>query len=165
MYNCVQSVRKIGKNSQKTEKRGLFMIHEERLRPMVKMAMFDKNEGKACKPMIQYARTDYISMQLLSSFITGSIAFAILCVMWVLYDTQELMQMLNGAYFLGFIKDVAVRYAIFMVIYLAATYVVYQIRYSYRRKMVKTYYKNLNEINIIYEREERLQSPSQKEWE
>ena len=151
---------------RENEKKGvLFMIHEERLRPMVKMAMFDENEGKACKPMIQYARTDYISMQFLRSFVAGSIAFAILCVMWVLYDTAEIMKMLNGAYIKTLVTDVAVRYAVFMVVYLISTYVVYQIRYSRRRKMVKTYYKNLQDINRIYEREERLKSPSKQEWE
>ena len=139
------------------------MIHEERLKPMIKMAMFDKNDGKACKPMIQYARTDYVSMQLLSSFITGTIAFGLLCVMWVLYDTQEWMQMLNGAYILDLLKNVAAKYGIFMLIYLAVTYIVYQIRYSYGRKRVKIYYKNLKEINMIYEREEKLKIPSQRE--
>lgn len=141
------------------------MIHEERLKPMVKMAMFEKNEGKACKPMIQYARTDYISMQLLKSFVAGSIAFVILCVLWGLYDTNELMKVLNGAYIMDFIIDVAIRYAIFMVIYLVATYTVFQIRYTHRRKMIKSYYKNLQDINKIYEREERLKSPLQQDWD
>ncbi|MBR5564857.1 MAG: hypothetical protein IKW08_01700 [Roseburia sp.] len=139
------------------------MIHEERLKPMIKMAMFDKNDGKACKPMIQYARTDYISMQLLGSLVTGTIAFVLLCVMWGLYDTQELMKMLNGAYIFDLLKVVLVKYGIFMVVYLTVTYIVYQIRYSYRRKQVKIYYKNLKEINMIYEREEKLKSPSQQE--
>lgn len=141
------------------------MINEERLKPMVKMAMFDKNDGKACKPMIQYARQDYVSMQLLRSFIAGSIAFAILCVMWALYDTNELMKMLNGAYILDFIIAVGLRYAIFLVVYLLVTYVVYQVRYTHGRKLVKLYYKNLKSINKIYEREERLKSPAQKDWE
>lgn len=141
------------------------MINEERLRPMVKMAMFDKNEGNACKPMIQYARTDYISMQLLRSFISGSIAFAILCVMWALYDTESLMGMLNAAYIMSFITAVALRYVLFMFVYLAATYVVYQVRYTHRRKMVKAYYKNLQNINKIYEREDKLKTPSKDEWE
>ena len=141
------------------------MVNEERLRPMVKMAMFDKNEGKACKPMIQYARTDYLSMQLLKSFVSGSIAFAVLCVMWGLYGTAELMQMLNGAHIKTLIVDVLIRYAIFMLVYLISTYVVYQIRYSRRRKMVKVYYKTLQDINKIYEREKRLNPSVQQEWE
>ena len=47
------------------------MVNEERLRPMVKMAMFDKNEGKHCKPMIEYSRQDYVAMEMLKSFVTG----------------------------------------------------------------------------------------------
>lgn len=141
------------------------MIKEERLRPMVKMAMFDKNAGKACKPMIQYARTDYVSMQMLRSFISGSAAFAVLCVMWALYDTSELMKALNAAYILDFIIEVGLRYAIFMLVYLLATYVVYQIRYTHGRKMVKMYYKELKNINKLYEREEKLKAPSRSDWE
>lgn len=141
------------------------MIHEERLKPMVKMAMFDKNEGKACKPMIQYARTDYISMQLLKSFVSGSMGYMILCAAWGLYDTSALMKVLNGGAIKDFAIDVVFYYAIFMVIYLVATYIVYQIRYTKRRKMVKDYYKNLKDINKNYEREERLRSPSQQDWE
>ena len=148
-----------------SEKGVLFMIHEERLRPMIKMAMFDKNEGKACKPMIQYARTDYVSMQLLKSFVSGSIAFAVLCVMWGLYDTAALLQILNSGAIFDFVIDVAIRYAIFMVIYLVATYVVYQLRYTHRRKLVKSYYKNLKDINRIYEREDHLMSPTRQDWE
>lgn len=138
------------------------MINEERLKPMVKMAMFDKNDGSACKPMMQYARTDYISMQMLISFISGSIAFVLLCAMWALYDTEALMKLLNGAYIMEFIKTAAVLYVVFMVSYLAVTYVVYQVRYTHRRKMVKNYYKNLKDINKIYEREEKLKAPSKK---
>lgn len=141
------------------------MIHEERLKPMIKMAMFDKNDGKACKPMIQYARTDYISMQLLCSFITGTIAFGILCVLWVLYDTQEFMKMLNGAYIFELFKGILIKYGIFMGVYSVATYIVYRVRYTYRRRQVKAYYKNLKEINMLYEREEKLKVPSQQEME
>lgn len=141
------------------------MINEERLRPMVRMARFDKNNGKACKPMIQYARPDYVSMELLKSFISGSIAFAILCVMWGLYDTSALLGMLNGTHIKGFIIGVGIRYIIFLIVYLIATYIVYQIRYTKGRKLVKGYYKDLKNINNHYEREEKLKSPAQIDWE
>ena len=141
------------------------MIQEERLKPMIKMSMFDKNDSKTCKPMTQYARKDYVAMQLLGSFVTGSIAFAILCVMWGMYDMQELMQMLNGAYIVELLSGIVIWYGIFMVLYLTVTYIVYQVRYSSKRKQVKEYYKNLKDINNVYEREEKLKSPTQEEWE
>lgn len=163
MYNCGLSVLKADCTYENVGKEVLFMIHEERLRPMVKMAMFDKNEGEASRPMIQYAREDYVSVQLLKSFVTGSLAYVILCVMWALYDTDGLMQMLNGTQFLDLLTNAAVWYIVFMVAYLTATYIIYQIRYTKKRTKVKEYYRNLKDINKIYEREERLKSPAQEE--
>ena len=34
------------------------MVNEQRLHSMIKIAKFDANDGKRCKPMIQYARKD-----------------------------------------------------------------------------------------------------------
>lgn len=139
------------------------MINEERLRPMVKMAVFDKNEGKACKPVIQYAKSDYIASQLLKSFVSGSIAYLVICLIWVLYDTGMIMEMLNGRYILELLKNAAAGYAAFLMVYLTITYIVYQVRYTKKRRQVKIYYKNLKDINKLYEREEKLKSPAQQE--
>ena len=40
------------------------MVNEQRLHSMIKIAKFDANDGKRCKPMIQYARKDYVALQL-----------------------------------------------------------------------------------------------------
>ena len=143
------------------------MVNEERLRPMVKMAMFDKNDGAECKPMIEYAREDYVAMQMLGSFITGSIAFVLLFGMWALCDIEKVLGMLNAEQLMRFVIGVGIRYAIFLVIYLLATYVVYQLRYSQGRKKVKKYYASLKKINNIYAREEKLKAPAQSDddWE
>lgn len=143
------------------------MVNEERLRPMVKMAMFDKNDGAECKPMIEYAREDYVAMQLLGSFITGSIAFAILFGMWALCDIDKVLSVLNTGKIMEFVVGVGIRYGIFLVVYLVATYIVYHIRYSKGRKKVKKYYASLKKINNIYAREDKIKAPAQRddEWE
>ena len=43
------------------------MVNEERLHHMIKMAIFDTNQGKECKPMTQYARKDYVSLRMLEA--------------------------------------------------------------------------------------------------
>ena len=40
------------------------MVNEERLHHMIKMAIFDTDQGKECKPMTQYARKDYVSLRM-----------------------------------------------------------------------------------------------------
>ena len=141
------------------------MINEERLKPMVKMAMFDKNDGAECKPMIEYAREDYVAWQMLGSFVTGTIAFVILFAMWVLLDVEKFLGMLNASEIMGLLIAVGIRYGIFLFIYLLVTYVIYHLRYSYGRKKVKKYFASLKKINSIYIREEKLRVPAAKDIE
>ena len=141
------------------------MINEERLKPMIKMAIFDKNEGKTCKPMIEYQKSDYISLQVLKSFISGSIAYVLLVGMWVLYDTDRTFEMLNASDIVKFLTTILILYGVFLIIYLSSAYLVYRFRYIRGRKLVKNYCKNLKEINQVYKREEKLKAPSQKELE
>ena len=130
-------IQNLGNDADKGED---YMVNEERLRPMVKMAMFDKNDGPECKPMIEYAREDYVAIQMLGSFVTGSIAFIILFGMWALCDVDKILGMLNAAMFMDFVIGVGIRYLIFLTIYLLVTYIVYYFRYSEGRKKVKKYY-------------------------
>ena len=71
------------------------------------------------------------------------------------------MGMLNAAYLKDFIVDVGLKYLVFLLAYLIVTYVVYQIRYTQGRKKVKKYYNSLKAVNKMYEREEKLRTPSQ----
>lgn len=161
-------MRKMGLNIEKRAVKGEeYMVNEERLRPMVKMAMFDKNDGAECKPMIEYAREDYVAMQLLGSFITGSIAFAILFGMWALCDIDKLLGMLSADKLMTLIIGVGIRYGVFLAVYLIATYVVYHLRYSKGRKKVKKYYASLKKINNIYAREDKIKAPAHRDddWE
>ena len=141
------------------------MVNEERLRCMIKMAEFDSRDGKDCKPMMQYARKDYVSLQLLKSFVGGSIAFFLLGLLWALYSMEELMEKINSLDILQLLVTTAVLYVIFMVIYLAATYIIFHVKYTNGRRKVKQYYVSLKKINTMYTREERLRVNGNKDWE
>lgn len=141
------------------------MVNEERLRCMIKMAEFDSRDGKDCKPMMQYARKDYVSLQLLKSFVGGSIAFFLLGLLWALYSMEELMEKINSLDILQLLVTTAVLYVIFMIIYLAATYIIFHVKYTNGRRKVKQYYVSLKKINTMYTREERLRVNGSKDWE
>lgn len=141
------------------------MVNEERLQYMIKMAVFDTDEGKECKPMTQYARKDYVSMKLLGSFVYGTIGFLILLAMWAVYSSEQLMNEINTTNIQGFLISIAIRYVVFMAIYLAVTYAVYNQRYTRGRKRVKKYYNNLKKLSQIYEREEKLKISESKDWD
>lgn len=141
------------------------MVNEERLRYMIKMAEFDKNEGKRCRPMEQYARKDYVSMKMLGSFITGTIAFLLLFTVWALYSMENLMKEITTMDIQAFLISVLIKYVIFIAVYLAVTYAVYNSRYTRGRKRVKRYYNNIKKLNRIYEREDKLKMSEHRKWD
>ncbi len=141
------------------------MVNEQRLHSMIKIAKFDANDGKSCKPMIQYARKDYVALQLLKSFVIGTIAFFIMLGLWVLYSMETLMKQINNMDLIQSAITLGILYGVFMVIYLLATYIIFNVKYTYGRKKVKKYYAGLKKINAMYLREERLKSNENKDWE
>ena len=141
------------------------MVNEQRLHSMIKISKFDANDGKSCKPMIQYARKDYVALQLLKSFVIGTIAFFIMLGLWVLYSMETLMKQINNMDLIQSAITLGILYGVFMVIYLLATYIIFNVKYTYGRKKVKKYYAGLKKINAMYLREERLKSNGNKDWE
>lgn len=141
------------------------MVNEQRLHSMIKIAKFDANDGKSCKPMIQYARKDYVALQLLKSFVIGTIAFFIMLGLWVFYSMETLMKQINNMDLIQSAITLGILYGVFMVIYLLATYIIFNVKYTYGRKKVKKYYAGLKKINAMYLREERLKSNGNKDWE
>lgn len=141
------------------------MVNEEHLRHMIKMSMYDTDDGKECKPMEQYARKDYVSLRMLGSFVAGTIGFGLLFAMWILYTMDELMEGLNSMDIQGTLISIVAVYLIFMVIYLTITYLVYNARYTRGRKKVKKYYNSVKKLNRIYEREDKLKMSDNKAWD
>lgn len=141
------------------------MVNEERLRHMIKVSQFDMNDGKRCKPMEQYARQDYVSLQLLASFVTGTICYGLLLGLWGLYSMEGLLQQINSMDIKGSLMMLALSYILFMLVYLGATHLVFQVKYTDGRRKVKKYYGSLKKINQMYEREERLKAAGNKDWE
>lgn len=115
--------------------------------------------------MMQYARRDYVSLQLLKSFIVGTIAFGVLFALWALYSMDSLLGRMNNMDFMDILLVVGILYGVFIVIYLLATYLVYNLKYTEGRRKVKKYYNGLKKVNAMYEREERLKINNNKDWE
>lgn len=142
-----------------------YMVNEERLHHMIKLAQFDEKDGKACKPMTQYARKDYVSLQILLSFVTGTICYGLLFGLRALYSLDSLFELLNQMEVREILLALVLSYLAFMVVYLGATYLVFHIKYTEGRRKVKKYYTSLKKVNQIYEREERLKTNGRTDWE
>ncbi len=163
MRNCVQN-QKMAARLREAERINCCMVNEERLRHMIKLAQFDENDGKRCKPMTQYARRDYVALQMLISFVTGTISYGLILGLWMLSSIDRVFEMINTMEIRTMVMLLVLSYLAFLVFYLGATYIVFQIKYTDGRRKVKQYYASLKKVNQMYEREDRLKTDN-TEWE
>lgn len=130
------------------------MLNEERVCEMTKVAVFDVNEEKNCKPMIQYFRGDYIARELIKSFFTGTAAFLIFAAVYCVNHAEKLLETLGQTDLQKSAEGILWIYLIFLGIYLGITYLIYNARYSKGRQKVKKYYTHLKKVNRLYYKEE-----------
>ena len=126
------------------------MLNEERIILMTKMASYEENEGKKNVAIGNYFRGDYISMQVLKSVISGTIAYAVIFALYILYDFENFMPEIYKVDLIVFAKNVLILYGICIVVYGVIAYLVYSYRYSRARKSLKSYYNNLKKLNSLY---------------
>jgi len=128
------------------------MINEEKVILMTKLASYETNEGKKYLATGRYFRSDYVSLQLLKAWISGTLAFCILAGLAVLYDLEAFMKhFYQTADMIEFIKDIGIVYLITVGIYMLIAYVVAAYQYNRSRQSLKTYYGNLKKLSKLYE--------------
>lgn len=130
------------------------MLNEDKVKQMTKLAMMEQQNGNKCKPMREYFRSDYISREMLLSFISGTLAYIVMIALYLACTAEELLESLQITNLQGILVTAILAYIVFMAVYFGITYVVYNIRYTAGRKKVKEYYMEIKKINKIYSREE-----------
>jgi hypothetical protein len=122
---------------------------------MTKLAAFEEREGKEYRKMTQYFRKDYVGLELIKSFFTGTLAFLIIVGIWGTYRMDYLMEHIDRMDLPAFGTEMLIRYLIFIAIYLLITYIIYNMRYTKGRKRMKLFYNRLKKVSRLYESESR----------
>lgn len=130
------------------------MVNEDRIKLMTRMAAYEKEEHKVNKKIVSFFRSDYISMQMLRSVVSTTIAFAIMFGLYVLYDFEVFMKEIYQMDMFEFAKSVIIIYVIFLGVILLITYVVSLYRYNRALQSTKLYYANLKKLSRIYGEQE-----------
>ncbi len=131
------------------------MLNEERVILMTKMEVYEENEGKRNVQIGNYFRGDYISLHILRSVISGTIAFGILFALYLFYDFEVFMENIYEIDLMDFVRRVLIAYGGMIVIYGLISYMVYSYRYSKAKKSLKKYYANLKKLNSLYNNEQQ----------
>lgn len=127
------------------------MLNEERIILMTKLASYESGEGKKNAAIGNYFRSDYISLQVVKSVISATIAFVICFALYVLYDFENFMADIYKMDLFVFAKNVLIWYAVVVIGFAVLTCIVYSYRYSKAKKSLKNYNINLKKLSALYD--------------
>ncbi|MBE5879047.1 MAG: hypothetical protein E7288_03610 [Lachnospiraceae bacterium] len=131
------------------------MISEQRVKLMTRLAAYESGEGKKNASIGSYFRGDYISLQLMKSIVSATIAFVLVAVLFVMYDSEAFMQGLYEIDLMEYAKQILFYYIGFVGLYSLISYVIYSFRYRKAKRRLKVYFNNLRRLQVLYQRERK----------
>lgn len=131
------------------------MLNEDRIKLMTKMAAYEEKEGKSDIPICKYFRIDYVSLNMVKTAISTTIAFVLMVGMWLLYRADYFMENISKIDLVALGEEILKYYLIVMLIYIIIAYIVYMIKYNSAKRGVKRYYAQLKRISKLYDKENR----------
>jgi hypothetical protein len=129
------------------------MVNEERVKLMTRMAAYEQSGYQKDRAITSFFRSDYISLQILKSVISTTIAFAILVGLYVMYDAELFMKDIYKMDLFQFVRTLVIIYLIVVCIFALITYVVSLYRYNRALQSTRLYYGNLKKISHLYGKE------------
>lgn len=132
-----------------------YMINENKVILMTRASLYEGKTGKKKLKMMKYFRHDYISLQLLSGWLFGTISFLLCAALWGACHMEYLLENIHKMDLKSLGVTALWLYAGVMAAYLFILYAVSSYRYHTAKKSVGSYAHTLQKISDIYAREEK----------
>lgn len=113
---------------------------------MTAVTAYENSGGKDDISINNFFRGDYLSFEILKSAIYGTIGFAVIFVMYILYDIEKFMVEFYKMDIVAFAKDAMTKYLIFLAAYVFITYVVSAVKYHNAKKNMAKYQEALKAL-------------------
>lgn len=126
------------------------MLNENKIKMMTKMAIYEKNEGNTMLKTAKYFKGDYVSLGVLKTIISVTVAFVVLVILFVLCQVDSLVENINSLDYASLGKSVAGYYVAFIIIFGIISGAVYSSKYERSRKEMKKYFSRLNKLERFY---------------
>ncbi len=139
-------------------KERIFMLNEEKIRLMTKLALYEQKEGKKDFPLSKYYRTDYLALKMINSAIVMSLGYIILLAVIVLINVEKLLSELVNMDLPAIGRNILIAYIILFVVNMTATYFIESYRFKKSRGNLNQYNGELKELHMIYKKEENTNS-------
>ncbi len=131
------------------------MLNNDKIRTMTRLAIYEENQGVQDDKINGYFKNDYIVGHMVGSFVSGTVAFMLIVMIYCIYNYDVVMEGLFEGALGSVIASGVTLYVAFMIFFLAVTFVVYHYRYSAARKRLNRYSRQLQHLKNSYEKEEK----------
>ena len=126
------------------------MLNEKKIRLMTKLALYEKNDGKESSKARKWFRADYISREMLVSFICATIAFVLIFFLYAVYNLEPLLTAIYSRDIFSFVRRFLFAYILFLAAFLLITGLVYSYRFNRARRRLRAYYRGLRKLSQMY---------------
>ncbi len=130
------------------------MVNEEKVALMTKLALYEEKEGKKNIPLGKYYKDDYVSMNVVATFIWSTFAYLLILGAIIFMHLEEMMVELATMDYVKVGTQVAIGYAIMLAVSIVIAYIVYTIKFKRVRVSLNEYNGNLKKLYMMYNESE-----------
>lgn len=127
------------------------MINQEKVKDMTKMAIYESHGGDKELTISAYRRKDFVAIQMIKSFLFGTISYLIICIFIFLSNVERFEAMIDVEQFQKLGALVLVFYGVFMVAFLTGTFVWARKKHQYCSDQAQSYSTDLNRVARSYQ--------------
>ncbi|MBQ0146510.1 MAG: hypothetical protein KBS51_05290 [Lachnospiraceae bacterium] len=123
------------------------MVNEEKIRKMIDLARYERDEGKKNYIINSYFGFDYVERHMLGCFVAYTLCFLMVFGVIVIYRSDEIMGQTSIFMILEMFKPYFKYYVIGLLIYELIVLIVYVVRYSNGKKDIKMHNAELKRFD------------------
>lgn len=132
------------------------MLNQEKVKDMTRMAIYEKGQGAEELYVTSYRRGDFVALQLIKSFVLGTIAAFIILAFYFLLNTDVIDKLNTLESVKSLVIGVGGFYIIFLAAYLVLTFFWARKRYKVSVEHAESYTSQLNRVMRSYQTPEEL---------
>ena len=132
------------------------MLNEEKIRQRTELALLKKSKGEQMFEIDNYFKEDYVGKHMLRSFFVYTVCFALVVVLAILYNLENLMSSMNPIGLLSVIYILI--YVLGLLRFEIITYRFFSKKYDEAQKDLKIYNDRLNYFEKKFDNKDKLQN-------
>lgn len=131
------------------------MLDRRKVRLMTKMALYEQKEGKEDMKISAYYKKDYVSLNMIGTFIWTTIGYICLIVLVFIWGMTGWMEKLNLALIIMLAVVILLGYLALLILTMTATSRICGRKHRNARMRMKRYNHGLLQLMKMYEKEQK----------